>query len=165
MNRIIGRITLTIALVISFASALAQGNQSAQLAELNSLKDKVKDPDTRTRVAAFHRVWTIALVSDDTEVKILALDLLREPIGSASDHIRMPAVYATAEIANSTVDPTVKSKALAALKAPMVAGQLPIRLATIDAVNSIMCSAKSGDLALEALQLGNTTVARRNLRV
>ena len=50
MNRVIRTITLTIALVISFASAplvisfasaLAQSNQSAQLAELNSLTDKI----------------------------------------------------------------------------------------------------------------------------
>ncbi len=156
MNRIIKITAFTIALVISIAAALAQsaqGTLGSQLAELNSLKDKVKDADTRTRVAAFHRVWTIALASDSSDVKILALNLMKEPLASASDHIRMPAVYAVAETANSTADPTVKSVALAALKEPMVAGQLPIRLGTIDAVNSIMRSATSNTLALQAVQL------------
>jgi len=153
MNRLIWVTTVAIALVFSVASAQPQSTQNAQLAELNSLKEKVKDPDTRTRVAASHRVWTIALASDNPEVKILALDLMKEPLGSASDHIRIPAVYAVVEIANSTADPTVKSKALAALRAPMAAGQLPIRLAALDAVNSILCSATTGDLALEAVEL------------
>jgi len=146
----------TIVLITIVASALAQTDQStlaAQMAELNGLKDKVNSADTRTRVAAFHRAWTIALASDDSRVKILALELMKEPVGSASDHIRMPAVYAIAEIANSTSDLTVKSKALATLKEPMVAGQLPIRLAAVDAVNSMMCSATSAPLALEAVQL------------
>ena len=155
MNGII-KTTSTIALVLVVASALAQNMQSnsgAELAELNGLKDKVKDPDTRTRVAAFHQVWTIALVSERTNVKLLALDLMKEPVASASDHIRMPAVYAIAEVANSTADRTVKAKALAALKEPAVAGQLPIRIATLDAINSIIRSANSGDLALLALEL------------
>jgi hypothetical protein len=156
MNRNILATIFTITILISVASVLAQSAQStpnAQLAELNSLKEKVKDPDTRTRVAAFHQVWTIAVASQDTDVKILALDLMKEPVASASDHIRMPALYAIAEVANSTADPTVKSNALAALREPMVAGQLPVRLAAIDAVNSIMCSASSGPLALQAVQL------------
>lgn len=156
MNRIMKAAAFTIAIITITASALAQTDQStlgAQMAELNSLKDKVKSADTRTRVAAFHRAWTIALASDDSGVKILALDLMKEPVASASDQIRMPAVYAVAEVANSTSDVTVKSKALATLKEPIVAGQLPIRLAAVDAMNSMMCPAPSGALALEAVQL------------
>lgn len=112
MNRIIKTTIFTLAIVIGVASALAQSAQStlgAQLAELNNLKDKVKNPDTRTRVDAFHQVWTIALASENTDVKILALDLMAEPVASASDHIRMPAVYAIAEVANSTSDGQVQS--------------------------------------------------------
>ncbi len=154
MNRVIRTATFAIVIVLSIASALAQSTQSAQqLAELNSLKEKVKDADTRTRVTAFHRVWTIALSSDDPEVKMLALDLMKEPVASASDHIRMPAVYAIAEIAISTSDTAVKAKALSDFKEPISAGQLPIRDATIDAINSIMCGTTSPDLALEAIQL------------
>ncbi len=150
------RTTFGLAIVISVASALAlgvQGNPTAQMAELNSLKEKVKDPDTRTRVAAFHRVWMIALDSNASEVKILALDLMSEPAASASDHIRMPALYAIAEVANSSSDAAVKSKALADLKESIVAGQLPIRLTAIDVVNTIMGSPSAGPVALQAIQL------------
>jgi hypothetical protein len=41
MNRIIWATVLAIALVISHASAQPQSAQSAQMAELNSLRDKV----------------------------------------------------------------------------------------------------------------------------
>ena len=155
MNRILKLTTLPLAILISIASVAQspQSNTGAQLAELNSLKDKVKDPDTRTRVDAFHRVWTIGLASDDPSVKLLALDLMKEPVASASDHIRMPAVYAIAEVANSTPDLAVKSKALATLHEPMIAGQLPIRLAAVDAVNSIMRAPGTASLALDAVQL------------
>lgn len=165
MNRIMKTTTVILAIVIGVASASAQSAQStvgAQLAELNSLKDKVKDPDTRTRVDAFHQVWTIALDSDDTNVKLLGLELMKEPVGSASDHIRMPAVYAIAEVANSTTDLSVKSKALSTLKDPVVAGQLPIRLAAVDAVNSMMCFPGSASLALEAVQLLGESVRSGN---
>lgn len=165
MNRIIKTTALTLVLMISLVAAFAQNSQSTlgtQLAELNSLKEKVKDPDTRTRVDAFHRVWFIAMTSDDSNVKTLALDLMKEPVASASDHIRMPAVYAIAEIANSTSDLTVKSKALASLKEPMTAGQLPIRLASVDAVNSIMCAARSASLALDAEQLLGESIRSGN---
>ncbi len=156
MNAIIKTTTLTVALLLLVASASAQNMQSnpgAELTELNGLKDRIKDPDTRTRVWAFQQVWTIALLSERTNVKLLALDLMKEPVASASDHIRTPAVYSIAEIANSTGDKTVKAKALAALKEPLVAGQLPVRIATLDAINSILRSANSGDLALQALEL------------
>lgn len=153
MNRIMRAAAFTLALFISVASAMAQGTQSAAMGELNSLTEKVKDADTRVRVAAFHEVWSIALASDNSEVKMLALDLLREPVGSSSDQIRLPAVYAIAEVANSTADLKVKSKALADLSAPMVSGQLPIRLAAIDAVNSIVLPAPAPELALQAVEL------------
>src|SRR5512135_2879315 len=105
MNRITKTAAFVATVLITVASVFAQNNQStlgAQLAELNSLKDKVKSADTRTRVSAFHRAWTIALASDDADVKTLALELMKEPVASASDHIRMPALYAIAEVANST---------------------------------------------------------------
>lgn len=159
MKHIVRTTILIIALV---APAFAQNTSSADLAELNSLKDKVKDADTRTRVSAFHRVWTIALASNDTDVKLLALELMQEPVGSASDHIRMPAVYAIAEVANSTADGAVKAKALASLQPAMAAAQLPIRLAVIDAINSMMRSANSGDLALQAVQLVGEAVRSGN---
>ena len=130
----------------------AQSALGAQLAELGSLREKVKSADTRTRVAAFHRAWSIALDSDSSEVKSLALELMREPVASASDHIRMPAVYAIAEVANSTTDVQVKSKALASLREPLVASQLPIRICAIDAVNSMMHSPNAEGIALEAIQ-------------
>ena len=153
MNKVIRTTIFTLTLVVSVASALAQSSSSAQMAELNSLKEKVKDPDTRTRVAAFHQVWTIALASDHRDVKLLALDLMKEPAASASDHIRMPALYAIAEVANSTADMEVKSKALAELREPIVSGQLPIRLAAIDAIDNMLCSATSSALAFEAVPL------------
>lgn len=64
-----GATALLIALVLC-AAAAAQSSPSAQIAELNSLKEKVKDPDTRTRVSAFHRVWTIALDSDNSDAAL-----------------------------------------------------------------------------------------------
>jgi hypothetical protein len=155
MNRILRTTGLASALLLVAASAFAQITPSApaQMAALNSFKEKVKDPDTRTRVAAFHQVWMIALSSDSGDVKILALELMREPAASASDHIRMPALYAIAEVANSTADPAVKAKALSVLSAPVTSGQLPIRLATIDVVNSILRAPVSAPLALQALEL------------
>jgi hypothetical protein len=156
MNQTIRATALLLGIALSVACASAQGDSStlaAQLAELNSLKDKIKSADTRTRVNAFHQVWTIALASESVDVKLLALDLMKEPAASASDHIRMPAVYAIAEVANSTADTSVKTKALASLKEPIVAGQLPVRLAAIDAVNSIMRSPSAGALALQAIEL------------
>lgn len=164
MNRLIKTTTVTLAVLIS-AAALAQNSQStlgAQRAELNSLKENIKSSDTRTRVDAFHRAWSIAVASDDTNVKLLALDLMKEPVGSASDHIRMPAVYAIAEVANSTTDLSVKSKALATLKEPAVAAQLPIRLAVVDAVNGMLCSQTTASLAMEAVQLLGDSVRSGN---
>lgn len=164
MNRIIKATIVTLVVLISVA-ALAQNSQStlgAQLAELNSLKENIKSSDTRTRVDAFHRAWSIAVASDDTNVKLLALDLMKEPVGSASDHIRMPAVYAIAEVANSTTDLSVKSKALSTLKEPAVAAQLPIRLAVVDAVNSMLCSQTTASLAMEAVQLLGDSVRSGN---
>jgi hypothetical protein len=55
MNRIMRAAIFALALFLSVASAMAaQSSQSAALGELNSLTEKVKDADTRVRVAAFH---------------------------------------------------------------------------------------------------------------
>ena len=129
-----------------------QSDLGFQLAELTRLKEKVGDPDTRTRVDALHRVWAIGLASAYAEVKSGVLELLCEPVGSASDHIRMPAVYAIAEIANSTEDTQIKIKALVALREPLQAGQVPIRNVAIDAVNSITRSANRRHIAVAALK-------------
>ncbi len=156
MKLILRPAALLAAVVISVVGALAQSSPSAvgaQLAQLNSLKEKIKNPDTRTRVDAFHQVWIIAISTDNSDVKVAALDLLKEPVASASDHIRMPAVYAIAEVANSTSDAGVKAKALAAMKEPLMAAQLPIRLVALDAINSVMRIAKSPALSLQAIEL------------
>jgi hypothetical protein len=121
--------------------------------ELNSQSQLVKSGDTRTRVAATHRVWNLALAAPDSENKIRAIQLLMEPVDSASDHIRMPAVYALAEIANSSKDAAVKIAAINALRAPIVSGQVPIRDVAIDAVNSIMTNARKSEIAVQAVAL------------
>lgn len=134
--------------------ASAQASQKSiatALAELTANKSRMGDPDTRTRVDALHRVWTIALALPDTDVKLMAIDLLREPVGSASDHIRMPAVFAIAEIANSSGDARVKIRALVSLAEPMNASQVPIRDVAIDAVNSIARSPGVAAAAVTAL--------------
>lgn len=130
--------------VLAAAPAVAQTDVGTGLAELMSLRDKVGNADTRIRVAALHRVWTIALSVPDSNVKLTALDLLREPVGSSSDHIRMPAVYAIAEIANSTTAQDVKLRALSSLAEPLTASQVPIRDVAIDAVNIITRSGGGG---------------------
>lgn len=140
------------ALLATGGQGHSQSTLGTQLAELMALKEKVGNAETRVRVEAFHRVWTIGLAASDSEVKSTALELLKEPAGSASDHIRMPAVYAIAEIANSTEDVQVKTNALAALREPLDAGQVPIRDVAIDAVNSIVRSAKPGALAQAAVR-------------
>lgn len=141
-----------VALLMASGYGLAQSNSATQLAELMSLQDKVRDADTRTRVDAFHRVWSIALASDSSEVKSSALTLMAEPAGSSSDHIRMPAIYAIADIANSTSDVPLKIKALDTLHDPLQAGQVPVRDVAIDAVNIIVASGKSDDLVMAALK-------------
>jgi hypothetical protein len=141
-----------IAVLMMVGSSVAQNSAMTQLAELIGLKERIKNPDTRTRVDAFHRVWIIGLMSESSEVKISALGLMAEPVASASDHIRMPAVYAITEIANSTGDPQVKLKALSTLREPMVAGQLPIRIAAVDAVNQIRWD-NASDVPVEAVKL------------
>jgi hypothetical protein len=132
--------------------AAAQPSTATSLSELMALRDKVGNADTRVRVDAMYRVRSIALASNDAEVKMASLDLLREPVGSASDHIRMPAVYAIAEVANSTDDPRVKVRALGTLAEPLQASQVPIRVVAIDAVNSITRSAKGAGIALAAVR-------------
>jgi len=132
--------------------AAAQQDLGRQLAELVALREAVKDSNTRVRVAALHRVWSIALDSTTAEVKLSALELLTEPAGSSSDHIRMPAVYAIAEIASSSGDPQVRIRALGALNEPLQAGQVPIRDVAIDAVNSITRSGNDGGVAVAAVR-------------
>jgi len=139
------------ALLVTGGDSYSQSTLGTQLAELMRLKEKVDNEDTRVRVEAFHRVWTIGLAAANSEVKLTALELLKEPVGSASDHIRMPAVYAIAEVANSTQDVQVKTNALAALREPLNAGQVAIRDVAIDAVNSIVRSARPGELAEAAV--------------
>ncbi|HEU5401026.1 MAG TPA: hypothetical protein VFU86_06690 [Terriglobales bacterium] len=145
-------VALFVATVMLVGSGIAQNATMSQLAELISLKDKIKNPDTRTRVDAFHRAWIIGLESDSFEVKMTALGLIAEPVASMSDHIRMPAVYAIVDIANSTGDTQVKLKALSTLREPIIAGQLPIRIAAIDAVNEIQWNSES-ELPVEAVKL------------
>lgn len=129
----------------------ANGPSAGQIAELLSLREKVANPDTRTRVEATHRVWAVGLATVDPEIKLTALQLLAEPVGSASDHIRMPAIYAMAEIANSTADTKVKIRALELLGEPLRAGQVPVRDVAVDAVNNIVNSADRGAIALAAV--------------
>lgn len=143
--------TLSVALLTT-GLASAQSSAVGQMAELISLKDKVGNADTRVRVEALHRVWSLALASGDPELKLTAIGLLAEPIGSASDHIRMPAIYAVAEIANSTDDPKVKTRALGALTEPLQASQVPVRDVAIDAVNLISRSARNGEVTLAAVR-------------
>lgn len=126
---------------------------ATQLAELISLKDKVGDADTRVRVAAMHRVWTIGVASTARDVKLNAVGLLAEPVGSASDHIRMPAVYAIADIAGSTGDVEVKRRAISTLREPLLASQVPIRDVAIDALNTIVMGGPGADVALAALDV------------
>ena len=147
------RLFLLLAVVFASAFGFAQASTGTQLAELIGLKSKVSDPDTRTRVMAFHRAWQIALASDNSEVKTTALALMAEPVGSASDHIRMPAVYAIQEVANSTDDLQVKLKALSILREPMIASQLPIRLAAIDGINDMTRVSRPGDFTVAAIEM------------
>src|SRR5215510_1371818 len=143
--------------VLLLLSALAAPQETAnprsavQIAELISLREKVASPDTRTRVEATHRVWTVGLAANDSEIKLTALQLLAEPVGSSSDHIRMPAMYAMAEIARSTSDTKVKIKALELLGEPLRASQVPVRDVAVDVVNNIVDSADRGAIALSAV--------------
>jgi hypothetical protein len=138
--------------LITIGHGFAQTTDGRQLADVLALRDKVANADTKVRVEALHRVWSIALASGDSQVKLAALGLLVEPVGSSSDHIRMPAVYAIAEIAGSTDDPQVKIRALATLAEPLQAGQVPIRVVAIDAVNSITRSGKAGGVPAAAVR-------------
>ena len=128
---------ITLGMAVAAPAQSDQKKLAAAYAELTALKTKVGHPDTRTRVDALHRAWSIALDFPESDVKLQALQLLRDPVNSGSDHIRMPAVYAIAEIANSSGDNRVKTQALSALAGPLNAEQVPIRDAAIDAVNQI----------------------------
>src|SRR5215471_12355649 len=75
---VLGLLTL---LSVAAAPQGADNPRSAsQIAELISLREKVANPDTRTRVEATHRVWTIGLTATDPEIKLTALQLLAEPV-------------------------------------------------------------------------------------
>lgn len=141
-----------VAVQLFAAPGSGQTTDAGAMSQLIALRDKVGAADTRVRVAALHRVWSIGLASEDSEVKMTALELLTDPVGSSSDHIRMPAVYAIAEIASSARDPRVKIRALEALAEPLQASQVPIRDVAIDAVNSITRSAGSADVAQAAVR-------------
>lgn len=146
------RLAATIGVVlVSSSVVVGQESTGTRLAELFALKSRVGNADTRTRVEAFHRVWTIGLTSPEAEVKLSALDLMTEPVSSASDHIRMPAVYAIAEIANSTNDVPVKLRAIRALGEPLAASQVPIRIAAVDAINAITAAAGQAEVVLSAV--------------
>jgi hypothetical protein len=161
MTRNLSRIVSTFIMFLPLA-VFAQGDLGAQLAELASLRNNIRNPDTRIRVSAFHRAWSIAMSWEAVEVKLNAIDLMTEPVRSASDHIRLPAVYAIAEIANSSSDQRVKLRALQALREPIRAAQLPIRNAAIDALNSIMRERGEADLANEAVSLLSEPVRSGN---
>lgn len=135
------------------ALVLAQNTDALQLAELTALKGKVGSADTRTRVDATHRVWSIGVTNSRSDVKLAALALLLEPVGSSSDHIRMPAMYAITEIAASSADVPVKVAALNAMGEPLRSEQVPARDVAIDAVNSVVRSGQTRDLAEAALRV------------
>jgi hypothetical protein len=147
---------LCISVIVAGATlpVMAQTKADAlQLAELTSLKGKVGSADTRTRVDATHRVWSIGVTNGPSDVKLAALALLLEPVDSASDHIRMPAIYAIAEIAGTSADVAVKEAALNALAAPLRSEQMPARNAATDAVNGIVRSGRTSELAPAALRV------------
>jgi hypothetical protein len=137
--------------ILGGTNAVAQNATGTRLAELVSLKGRIGNADTRTRVDAFHRVWTIGVTSPESDVKLSALDLMLDPVGSSSDHIRMPAVYAIAEIANSTQDVPVKLKAIRSLAEPLDSGQVPIRVAAIDAINTITAASSNDEVIVAAV--------------
>lgn len=144
-------IVLTSLSVVAASQGTANPRLAVQIAELISLREKVANPDTRTRVEATHRVWAVGMATADPEIKLTALQLLSEPVGSSSDHIRMPAMYAMAEIAGSTADTKVKIKALELLSEPLRASQVPVRDVAVDVINSIIDSADRGTISLAAL--------------
>jgi len=150
------------AVAMSGESASIQSSLGSEIIELTGLRDRIRAPDTRTRVDAFHRVWAIGVATTHPEVKSSALSLLLEPVNSSSDHIRMPAVYAIAEIANRTIDVGVKITALGTLRGPLTAEQVPIRIVAIDAVSSIMRSGNPNELAMEVLKALNDPVRSGN---
>jgi len=151
------RISLGLCISVIVAAglpAMAQSSADAlQLAELTSLRSKVGSADTRTRVDATHRVWSIGVTNGRSDVKLAALALLLEPVDSSSDHIRMPAIYAIAEIAGTSADVAVKEAALNALAAPLRSEQVPARDVAIDAVNGILRSGRTSELAPAALKV------------
>ena len=134
------------------APLFAQADLAADLAQLTALRSAMGSPETRVRVDATHRVWSMATASPHSEVRMQALALLEEPAGSASDPIRMPAVYPIAEIGAGSDETHVKIRALRALAEPLRASQVPIRDVAIDAINAITRSGRAPGLALAAVQ-------------
>jgi hypothetical protein len=132
--------------------AMAQGG-SDPLIELASLDSKVRSANTRTRVDATHRVWSLGVASGRSDVKLKAMTLLLEPVGSSSDHIRLPAIYAIAEIAVSSPDTAVKVAALNSLDEPIRSAQLGARNSAIDALNGIIRSGRTSDMSEAALRV------------
>lgn len=155
-------VLVLLALGLTPSTVTAQAAQADALAELIALGSKVGAAETRVRVDAFHRVWTIGVSAGDAPTKLAALKLLREPIGSSSDHIRMPAMYAAVDIAGSTDDIQVKLDALAALAEPMQASQVPVRDVAIDAVNQIVGSNSDARLAAAAVRALTPALASGN---
>lgn len=153
---------LTLLSIVTLAQGAANPRAATQIAELTALKERVANLDTRTRVEATHRIWTIGLTTADPEIKLTALQLLTAPLGSSSDHIRMPAMYAIAEIAGSTTDTRVKIKALELLGEPIRASQVPVRDVAVDVVNSIVQSSDRGAIAPAALQVLGEAVRSGN---
>src|SRR2546423_3887093 len=100
MKSILSLLGVLTLLSVAATPQTANSHSATQIAELISLRERVANPDTRTRVEATHRVWAVGLATTDSEIKLTALQLLAEPVGSSSDHIRMPAMYAMAEIAS-----------------------------------------------------------------
>ena len=79
---------MLVVMVLVAVPARAQVAVANALADLTALRSKVGSPDTRTRVDATHRVWSIALAQADSSVKLMALDLMREPINSEIINVR-----------------------------------------------------------------------------
>lgn len=145
------RFAIFIILSLLLLSSYGAPQTGSAMTELTSLQPKVANLDTRTRVDALHRVWSIGLASPDPEVKLKALQLLAEPVGSSSDHIRMPAVYAMADIATSAEDVRVKVRALELLAEPLQASQVPIRDVAVDAVNLITKPGSPAEVIMAAV--------------
>jgi len=78
---------------LSHSVAAGQVAVGTSLAELFGLKSKVVNAETRVRVDALHQVWSIALGSDNRDVKLPAINaLVRAVRGSGSDQASQAAI-------------------------------------------------------------------------